>query len=395
MDRSVWSSLAGTIARLAAGAARAGDVRAVRRALLIACIAGLVLPGAAHAFPGANGKIVFSSTRDDPNPTSCALTCDYELYTINPDGSGLARLTNTPAAVEAEPAWSPDGQRIVFQRGLGQTDIYVVDADGSDESLVIADGEEPGFSPDGTRVVFRRDPSDPNQGMNTVNLDGTGLHRIFVRGQDPAWSPDGSKIAIQETCCGGPGIATINSDGSGGELILDAGQQAGHDHPNWSPDGATVVYERYFSEPSGVYTVPRSGGTPSFLEFGFQPAWSPDGSKIVFESSSQLHVMNADGTGAVQIERRRVQQPPRLAAPARPQPLSAPRRRLTADHLLRPRLRAVHLTQHTAHRTAGRGLLHAAAAGLQPAHQFQDRRGQGLRAPGRDARQHRHIRRRG
>ena len=185
--------------------------------------------------------------------------------------------------------------------GSGQTDIYVVDADGSDESLVITDGEEPGFSPDGTRIVFRRDPADPNQGMNTVNLDGTGLQRIFVRGQDPAWSPDGSKIAIQETCCGGPGIATINSDGSGGELLLDGGPQAGHDHPNWSPDGTTVVYEREFPEPSGVYTVPRSGGTPSFLEGGFQPAWSPDGSKMVFEGAGELYVMNADGTAPVQI----------------------------------------------------------------------------------------------
>jgi Tol biopolymer transport system component len=57
----------------------------VRRAVVVALLAMLVLPASAHAaFPGHNGKIAFSSNADG----------DDEIYTINPDGTGLAQLTH-------------------------------------------------------------------------------------------------------------------------------------------------------------------------------------------------------------------------------------------------------------------------------------------------------------
>jgi Tol biopolymer transport system component len=275
-------------------------------AMLAAC---LLAPGAAlAAFPGANGKIVFSSTRDDPNPTTCdPFFCNWELYTINPDGTGATRITNTPEP-EVNPRWSQDGQRIVFQRGTiaPSEDIYVVNADGSNYSLVIAKGEQPAFSPAGNRIVFRRDPNDPNQGMNTVNVDGTGLLRIFVRGEDPAWSPDGSKIAFQETCCGGPSIQTMNPDGSGIAFVT-GGSQAGHDHPDWSPDGSKIAFEVGLdsTEPTGIFVINKDGTAESFVRTGEHPAWSPDGTKIAFQGQDDFQgdiaVMNANGTAAVNI----------------------------------------------------------------------------------------------
>ncbi len=59
------------------------------------------IPGASGS-PAA-GKIAFVSSRDG-NP---------EIYTINTDGTDLTRLTND-LAIDEEPAWSPDGQRIAF-----------------------------------------------------------------------------------------------------------------------------------------------------------------------------------------------------------------------------------------------------------------------------------------
>jgi Tol biopolymer transport system component len=43
---------------------------------------------------GANGKIVFSSSRDG----------NFEIYSMNPDGSGVTRLTNNPAT-DISPNW--------------------------------------------------------------------------------------------------------------------------------------------------------------------------------------------------------------------------------------------------------------------------------------------------
>ena len=89
----------------------------------------LAAPGQA-AYPGHNGKL--------------ALEISHDIYSINPDGTGLTRLTDQPGQ-DRVPSWSPDGTRIAFAsfRG-GLWGIYVMGADGSDVALVT---EEPTCSP--------------------------------------------------------------------------------------------------------------------------------------------------------------------------------------------------------------------------------------------------------
>src|SRR5882672_10257460 len=68
------------------------------------------------AFPGANGKIVFSSQRDGNN----------EIYTMNPDGSDRVDLTRNPAS-DITPEWSPDGRGIAFASNRsGGYQVYVM-----------------------------------------------------------------------------------------------------------------------------------------------------------------------------------------------------------------------------------------------------------------------------
>ena len=65
-----------------------------------------------------------------------------DVYVVNADGSGAARLTNDPA-FDAGPAWAPDGTRIAFvsdrDRPHGLTGIYTMAADGTNVT-VLAEG---------------------------------------------------------------------------------------------------------------------------------------------------------------------------------------------------------------------------------------------------------------
>src|SRR4051812_1434272 len=106
--------------------------RAVRSSCGLGALIGaaLVLVVGASAtratFPGRLGPIVFASTQGGSG----------DLVLVDPASAKTTRLTKTPTADDSEPAWSPDlsDGRIAFQSTrAGNTDIYVINADGSNE----------------------------------------------------------------------------------------------------------------------------------------------------------------------------------------------------------------------------------------------------------------------
>ena len=104
----------------------------------MACVAAvLAVPAkeAEAAFPGANGKLVFSYLVSyDSDPSG--------IFAVNPDGTERTDLTRAPFGYQDEsPAVSPDGDRVVFQRyvaSYGYTpddDLYLVGMDGARKSF--------------------------------------------------------------------------------------------------------------------------------------------------------------------------------------------------------------------------------------------------------------------
>ncbi len=152
-----------------------------RAALVAAVLAALAIPPVANAaFPGQNGKITF--VRGD------------DIWTMNPDGTAQVNLTNS-AATESNPAWSPDGNRIAFDRAAsGNQQIYMMFADGSGATPVTTQfngNSDPAWSPDGTQLTYVFLGTD----IARINIDGTGntdLAEADAPPIDPEWSPDGS-----------------------------------------------------------------------------------------------------------------------------------------------------------------------------------------------------------
>ena len=90
--------------------------------LAVACGDGGGQP--ADTVPLTNDKIAFSSNRNGND----------DIYVMNADGSDQTRLTDNPAN-DFFPAWSPDGTRIAFSSNRdGDFETYVMNADGSDQA---------------------------------------------------------------------------------------------------------------------------------------------------------------------------------------------------------------------------------------------------------------------
>ncbi len=88
----------------------------------------------------------------------------FSIYLINPDGSGLRRLT-PDASNNEQGSWSPDGQKIVFSSDrAGHLDLYVTDPSGVPPIRLTATPSggyyQSHFSPDGRWIVFQGRPDN-------------------------------------------------------------------------------------------------------------------------------------------------------------------------------------------------------------------------------------------
>jgi TolB protein len=205
-------------------------------------------------------RIAFDSNRDDPNPDDD--TAVNDVFTMEPDGSGVIRLTDG-VGTSTDPAYSPVGSLIAFASDRGRypakQGIYVMNAaDGSRvrrvTSLPPAASLDyaPRFSPDGTQLVFTRDVDEAagDAALYVVNLDGSGLRKItpgdFYPG-DADWSPDGTRIVFEASDPQSPfgGVWIVGSDGSGlrnvSATASDVSAQDGFADPVWSPDGSLIL----------------------------------------------------------------------------------------------------------------------------------------------------------
>jgi Tol biopolymer transport system component len=295
--------------------------------------------GSSHAQTTApNGKIAFSSSTDG----------DYDIYTMNPDGSELVNLTDAFGDWnDTDPNWSPDGSKLAFASGRGggedhlfANNIFVMNADGSDQVQLTFEPDhlfsiQPSWSPDGTQLAFASD-REGDWEIFTMGPDGSEQTNITGPNQtlafddkNPDWSPDGTRIIFEGVRAGAWEILTVDPDGTD-EVNLTA-----DDDPPWiningyasyRADGSKIVYMSQINDGSDDWDiwVMNPDGTekenvlPDDEWLDVAPGWSPDGNQIIFYSNrsgpglfdvftmdyppvAESRAMAARSTGAVEV----------------------------------------------------------------------------------------------
>ncbi|MDQ3171835.1 MAG: hypothetical protein M3Q55_17005 [Acidobacteriota bacterium] len=170
-------------------------------------------------------------------PDPSAATFDNDIFVLNvgdvlTDGTRAKNLTNSPAAIDDDPDWSPDGRKIVFTSHAVTDDhvnsitaeIYTIVPGGSAKAERLTNNTEeeraPSWSPDGTRIVFSCRRGGPDFEICAMNADGSGQVQLTdndVPDLTASWSPDGKTILFNRRA-GGRGqlqLFLVKADGTG------------------------------------------------------------------------------------------------------------------------------------------------------------------------------------
>lgn len=241
--------------------------------------------------------------------TSCARYRPPLLISYTQEGK---EISIRKLADGSSSSWSPDGKKIVFQRG----GLLILDLATKRETGFSQAGTNPSWSPDGKRIAY------VNNGIWVWDCETDNHSQLTKSGNHPCWFPKGDSLVFNHN-----GIWRINIDGSnkiklhdtgiiplsfspdGSSLLVEVWEPervlfkiatldtSTHDldhlvegtKGSFAPDGYSIVYS---SEGIWIYSIIKKDSTGIVLN-GYDPKWSPDGDNIVFHNRGSLWLVDA------------------------------------------------------------------------------------------------------
>jgi len=224
-----------------------------------------------------DGKILYSSTAGG----------NSDIWIMNADGTGNRQLTNDPA-YDGRALATPDGRYIAFDSArLGRHNIWRMNADGSNLKQLSngEDDEAPRLSADGRWIIY---DAIATADLRKVSIDGGDSVRLTEkRVLAPAVSPkDGMLAGLYQVDETSPMRLAIFS-AEGGAPVNSFDLVSSSTDLVWSADGRAVLYINTKGETSSLWSQSIDGGQPKQLaDFSpyriFSYAVSPDGKQVAF-----------------------------------------------------------------------------------------------------------------
>ena len=231
-----------------------------------------------------DGKIVYAATTGG----------NTDLWIVNQDGSNQGQLTYDPSP-DYSPSVSPDNRSIVFVSDRsGIPNLWKIAIDGSRPQQLTSGGEDynPDISPDGKWVAFRSWDAGPLMSMK-VSIDGGDPTPIVEKSTSrPTFSPDGKQVAylvFEEQLSSSRRFEVVDLEN--GSIVksmpLPATASLGWSYPiRWTLDGRAITYIDTREGISNIWSQPLSGGPPKQLTtfktgLIYNFAWSRDGKTLV------------------------------------------------------------------------------------------------------------------
>jgi dipeptidyl aminopeptidase/acylaminoacyl peptidase len=233
------------------------------------------------------------------------------IWLAKTDGSDPPRRFTT-GKQDAQPRWSPDGDRLAFVAKRGGEDahrqLYVMPAAGGEPECLTdlkEDVGEPAWSPDGTKLVFSaRVPDEAYEEEDEKKRKPRRFKRLQFKLDSVGWTGDRRRH-----------LYVVPADGSAEAKQITDGDYE-DSRPTWTPDGKSIAFSSSRSENwdiellGDIYVVPAEGGEPKQLTAGdsnhYSPAYSPDGKLLAvkwdpggydFPRHAQIAVVDAETGG--------------------------------------------------------------------------------------------------
>ena len=248
------------------------------------------------AFSPDGDAIIFTRFRNGYNMGPADLLIynleNEKVITLVMDGSTNVNLPGS--------CWNKQTESIVFSSSREPHDeIYLIDDNGqAGDEIKITErpnymAYEPAFSPDGQWIVFESHPLDvEDKGVITkYKVDGNSAYQALTDENDdcrqPNWSPLGNLILFQKFVNNQWDIWKMKPDGSGKERVTWG--EGDKTDACFTGDGNYIIYSSDFdSEFANIYMISVNGGNSNQLSnydgYDGAPSISPNGRKLIFES---------------------------------------------------------------------------------------------------------------